>query len=243
MIKILLVEDDAEVLETLRLSLSEEGYDIEATTSGTDALHFLLEKPFDIVISDMNLGDTSGINVLKAARSINPDVKFILITAYSSIETAIEAIRLGIFDYMIKPFDTAEVKFRVNRAVSKLDTDRQRRQIEKQYRIVMDYVPFGIVIISPEMEITEVNKKIYEWFPDLKVNETPHCFEIFCTPPRSEKCDICAAEKSLRSGKPHTQTQSIDYNGSTHKIRCTANPIIDQSGEITGVLMVMEQVK
>lgn len=242
MINILIAEDDEGVLETINMALSEEGYLIDTSLSGTEALDLLLKKHYDIVICDMNLGDTTGINVLKASRNMNRDVKFIMITAFSSVESAIESIRCGIYDYMLKPFDTAELKFRVNQAVAKLETDKRIKQIENQYHTIMDNIPFGIAIISPEMEITEVNNQILKWFPDLNPSETPRCFHVFCSPPQEEICRECAVEKTLTTGKPHAQLRYIQCNGVNRKIRCTINPIFDKSKHITGVLKVMEEI-
>lgn len=243
MIKMLLVEDDKSVLEALKDTLSEEGYDIDTTDNGTDALQYITKKQYDVIISDMNLGDTSGINILKASRNMNRDIKFIMITAYSSIETAIEAIRYGVYDYIIKPFDSTELKFRVRQAIEKLEADRQRRHIDERYRIIMDNVPFGIAIISPEMEIVEVNKQVAKWFPDIDTTETPPCFTVFCVPPQDKICHECAVEKAIKTGKKHTQLRYIPCNGKNCKIKSTANPIFDESGNVISVLKVMEEIE
>ena len=243
MIKLLIVEDDEGVLETLKLTLADEGYDIDTTNSGADALQYITKKTYDVIISDMNLGDTSGINILKASRGLHAETKFIMITAYSSIETAVEAIRCGITDYIIKPFDISELKFRVRQAIDKLETDKQHRFIEERYNIIMDNIPFGIAIISPEMEVIEVNKHVHTWFPQIPVSETPSCFSVLCNPPKTEICRGCAVEKTLKDGKTHTQTRNITYNGKSIKLHCTTNPIFDNSTQISGVLKVMEEIK
>ncbi|MFH1379587.1 MAG: response regulator [bacterium] len=243
MIRVLIAEDDETVLETIKLALSDEGYIIDTAHNGTEALDILLKQLYDIVVCDMNLGDTTGINVLKASRNMNRDIKFILVTAHSSVESAVEAIRCGIYDYMLKPFDTAELKFRVRQAVEKIEADKQKKQIENQYHTIMDNIPFGIAVISSEMEIIEVNKQIQEWFPEMHISETPRCFHVFCTPPQEKICHECAVEKTLKNGKQHIQLRYIHCNGINRKIRCTINPIFDKKKHITGVLKVMEEIE
>lgn len=242
MINMLIVEDDETLLDALKMCMAEEGYNIDATNNGANALRYISKRMYDVVISDMNLGDTNGINILKASRNMNRDVKFIMITGYSSVETAVEAIRCGIYDYIIKPFDTTELKFRVRQAIDKLEADRQNLQIEERYNIIMDNIPFGIAIISPEMEVLEVNKQILTWFPEVKTSETPACFSVFCSPSQATICQECPVEKTLKDGKQHSKLRHVSCDGQNRKLKCSTNPVFDESHQIISVLTVMQEV-
>ena len=114
---ILVVDDDAETLELLREILGEEGYRVVTSSSGEEALEVGKQELFDVIISDMRLGTSlNGLDVLRAYKTIQPESEVILITAFGSMETAIEAVKAGAFDYISKPFKIDEVLLQVDRA-------------------------------------------------------------------------------------------------------------------------------
>jgi two-component system, NtrC family, response regulator AtoC len=127
---LLVVDDDPVTLSLLKEVLSKEGYEVETALGGQEAVEKGAYQLFDIVITDVRMGDKDGMEVLRSFRKNAPDTTVIMITAFGSIETAIEAIREGAFDYISKPFKLEEIKITVQRALE------QRRLIEenKQYR-------------------------------------------------------------------------------------------------------------
>ncbi len=130
---ILVVDDDAETQELLREVLSEEGYRIVTSGSGEEALEVGKQEAFDVIISDMKLGpNLSGLDVLRAYKSIQPESEVILITAFGSMETAIEAVQAGAFDYLSKPFKIEEVVLEVKRALENRRLIRENRNLKKQ---------------------------------------------------------------------------------------------------------------
>ena len=116
---ILVVDDDAETLELLREILGEEGYRVVTSSSGEEALEVGKQELFDVIISDMRLGTSlNGLDVLRTYKTIQPESEVILITAFGSMETAIEAVKAGAFDYISKPFKIDEVLLQVSRALA-----------------------------------------------------------------------------------------------------------------------------
>src|SRR2546427_6438280 len=113
-VNILVVEDDIETRELLREVLSEEGYDVMTSGSGEEALEVGKQELFDVIISDMKLGpELSGLDVLRAYKSIQPESQVILITAFGTMETAIEAVKAGAFDYLSNPFQVYQMLLQV----------------------------------------------------------------------------------------------------------------------------------
>ncbi|MHC1739179.1 MAG: sigma-54-dependent transcriptional regulator [Ignavibacteriaceae bacterium] len=102
--KILIIEDEKITRISLSNTLMKEGFDVFAAEDGKQGLELLHSKSPEIIISDLRLPDASGIDILSAAISKNPDTKVILITAYATVETAVEALKLGAYDYLTKPF-------------------------------------------------------------------------------------------------------------------------------------------
>ena len=122
---LLVVDDDPVTVNLLKEVLTKEGYEVITALSGQEAMARGMEDFFDIVITDMRLGDQDGMEVLRSFKKLAPETTVIMITAFGSIETAIEAIREGAFDYISKPFKLDEIKFTIRRALE------QRRLLQE----------------------------------------------------------------------------------------------------------------
>jgi len=122
---LLVVDDDPVTVNLLKEVLTKEGYEVITALSGQEAMARGMEDFFDIVITDMRLGDQDGMEVLRSFRKLTPETTVIMITAFGSIETAIEAIREGAFDYISKPFKLDEIKFTIRKALE------QRRLLQE----------------------------------------------------------------------------------------------------------------
>ena len=108
MINILVVDDDKSMREFLELILKRERYNVTCAKDGADALLLLKENFFDLIITDLMMPAINGLELLKKAKELHPGIKTIMITAFGTIETAIEAIKLGAYDYITKPFSNDE---------------------------------------------------------------------------------------------------------------------------------------
>jgi two-component system NtrC family response regulator len=119
--KMLVVDDKANVRSMLESAFLDRGYEVHTAASGEDAIAMLGEHRFDVVLTDLNMPGKSGLEVLKAAKSASPETEVILITAYGTIHTAVEAMRLGAYDFITKPFKIAEIEGKVDRITRRLD--------------------------------------------------------------------------------------------------------------------------
>ena len=115
--RVLVVDDERSMRELLSIVLKREGYDVVLADSGRAAVTALEQGSFDLLISDIKMPDMSGVDVLRTAKQIDPDILGIMITAFASTETAIEAMRLGACDYLSKPFDIDLLKMKVREKV------------------------------------------------------------------------------------------------------------------------------
>ncbi len=115
--KILIIDDDLDLCTLLGRYLTKNGYDIDMAHSGAKGIAKFLEQKFDMVICDYRLGDMEGIKVLTTLRKENPGIKVLMITGYSDIKTAVEVIKLGAFDYIVKPLIPDEVLSVLNKAI------------------------------------------------------------------------------------------------------------------------------
>jgi len=122
--RILVVDDERSMRELLAIVLRREGYEVLLADNGRTAIDLLEREPVDLLISDIKMPDLSGVDVLRAAKKIDQDILGIMITAFASTETAVEAMRLGACDYLSKPFDIDLLKMKVREKIE----NRQLRQ-------------------------------------------------------------------------------------------------------------------
>ncbi len=117
--RILVVDDDPAIRRTLAAELKAEGYAVSEAADGREALaSFAREEP-DLVLTDLRMPDGSGLDVLRKTRETNPETPVVMITAYTSTRTAIEALKAGAYDYVSKPFDVEELKHVVGKALER----------------------------------------------------------------------------------------------------------------------------
>src|SRR5271165_3061546 len=109
---ILVVDDEPGVLLTIKAILAQEGYAVDGAASGAAAFDRLSVASYDLVLTDLRLGDMDGLEVLAEVRRVSPRTVAIVLTGYASLESAIQAMREGAYDYLVKPTDVEELKLR-----------------------------------------------------------------------------------------------------------------------------------
>ena len=138
MARILLIDDEANIVNVLSALLRAEGHEVLALTNGAQARDKLRAESFDLLISDVRMAPVSGMELLKIASAERPELVTLMLTAYATVETAIEAMKLGAFDYVTKPFKVAEFLLTVQRALdykTALSENRDlKAQLETRYR-------------------------------------------------------------------------------------------------------------
>lgn len=125
---ILVVDDEPNIVEVLEIVLQDEGMEVLKSSSGQEALTLLQENDVDLVISDIKMPDFSGVELLREAKRHSPDTIFIMMTAFASTETAIEALQHGAYDYITKPFKMEDLRRIVRCALEKKRSQRQCTQ-------------------------------------------------------------------------------------------------------------------
>jgi Nif-specific regulatory protein len=142
----ILIADDHETLRRgLAKALTEAGHEIEEAAHGNAAIERLHEGSFDVVVSDLRMGGSTGIEVLKSAKALHPNAAVILMTAFGSVSTAVEAMKAGAFDYVQKPFEIEEMEVKVQKA---LDLRRMQHEIDYLRHTQDDIYNFDRIIGS-----------------------------------------------------------------------------------------------
>ncbi len=136
--RVLVVDDEKSMRDLLSITLEKEGYDVLTAAGGEAAIEALRRDVTDAVITDLRMPKVDGLQVLRAAKEISPDVAVIVITAVASTETAVEAMKLGAYDYITKPFKLDEVSLIVRNALERKRLRDEnlylRKQLETQHR-------------------------------------------------------------------------------------------------------------
>lgn len=118
-----MVDDEAAITSVITALLKSEGYHVHSALRASQALEMMLKEKFDLVISDIRMKPINGFDLLRTARRRHPEIEFIVMTAYGSAETAIEAMRLGVFDYITKPFKVDDLMAAVTDSLAPRETD------------------------------------------------------------------------------------------------------------------------
>jgi len=136
MSKILIVDDEQSMRDFLAIMLTKEGHEVIAADSGTSALKAIHGDIFDLIISDIKMPGMSGLELLKAVKELSSETIVIMITAFAAAESAVEAMKLGASDYIIKPFKVDELKLIINDSLEKRDLQKEnillKREIESK---------------------------------------------------------------------------------------------------------------
>ena len=159
MARILLIDDEPRMLSLLNTLLKAEGYTVNSVQDGSKVPDLLNSEIFDLMITDIRMAPINGLELLKIARQVRPAMPVIILTAYGSVETAIEAMKLGTFDYVTKPFKMDELLITIQRA---LEYSRALSEnLELKEELVGRYKFENIVAESPAMRnVCEMIKRV-----------------------------------------------------------------------------------
>jgi len=146
---ILVVDDESLIRDNLKRILKEEKYHVSTAADGQSALSLLKKTDVDVVLLDLNLPDINGIDVLKSAKELDPDLMVIVITGYASVESAVDTLKLGAYDYIKKPFKADVIKLIVRLA---LEANKLKKQVGILKRKLSQPDDSGIVSESIQMK-------------------------------------------------------------------------------------------
>src|SRR4030043_559121 len=145
--KILIVDDDFNLLELLRMRLEASNYEVVTAPKEEDALETVKHHVFDLSIIDLQLAYRNGISLMEEFHLINPALPVIILTAYGSIESAVEAMKRGAYDYLTKPFDARELLLKIENA---LENHRLKYEVKRLKELLDDRYNFKNIVVKSE---------------------------------------------------------------------------------------------
>ena len=128
---ILVMEDDVNVAKGLEMILSEEGYEVNLAGTGELAMKAFREKKFDLLVADLRLPDINGMEIIKQVKEQKPETEVIVITGYGTTATAVEAMKIGVYDFLPKPFTEEQIKNAITEALLTQEETAVKTEIKK----------------------------------------------------------------------------------------------------------------
>ena len=130
--KVLVVDDEVGIRESIKRILGRQGFDVITASNGEDAFKIIRKQDIDLLITDIRMAGMDGVDLLKVCKSVSPTTEVIMITGYASVDTAVETMKLGAYDYITKPFKKAELLKAVNKAIEKQTLSLDNIQLKKK---------------------------------------------------------------------------------------------------------------
>ena len=149
MARILIVDDEVTIHGVISAVIDDRAPILSAETLAEGRRLMAEAGPVDVAVVDKNLPDGSGIALIEQIRRLYPQTECILITGYASLESAVEAIEVGAFDYVTKPFDVGSIELRIARALEKVRLTREHAESEARYRMIFESSPDAILVVDP----------------------------------------------------------------------------------------------
>ena len=128
-LRVLIIDDEPFHAETIAEVLERVGYHCTVATSGTEGARKLDQEDFDVVLTDLKMGDLDGLTILRKVKQDSPDSLVVLITGHGDVRTAVEAFKQGAYDYLTKPLDMAELRALMDKAAERLQLARDNREL------------------------------------------------------------------------------------------------------------------
>lgn len=158
-IHIIIIDDERVICDGCRLALSDESHSVDTYMSGKAGLNAILKGPCDIALLDLKLPDMGGMEILRTVRKERPGVYVIVMTGYYTVQNAVEAMKLGAFDYLTKPFSDDEITIAVAKAVENKCLKEENRSLRRQLKERFDFV--NIIGENPQiLKLFEAIKKV-----------------------------------------------------------------------------------
>jgi signal transduction histidine kinase/DNA-binding response OmpR family regulator len=244
------LEDDPADVELVQAKLEDAGLACRITRVQTrdEFGETLWQDENDIILADYRLPMYDGMSALQLAQKLCPDIPFIFVSGTMGEEAAIEGLTEGATDYVLKQ-NLLRLGSAVKRALNEAKNRRERKgaqralqESEAKMRSILENIGIGVALISPKMEILEINHRMREWHPGIDPGQRPICYRAFNDPPGEEVCDYCPTYKTLQDGLVHEAITQTPHAGILRNYRIISSPIINASGEVTAAIEIVEDI-
>ena len=237
--RLIIIDDEVETITPVCEFLSHCGYVVSSFTSGRDALKVMRERPFDLLLTDLIMPEMDGITLLRAALDIDPSLIGIVITGQGTIRSAVEAMKVGAFDYMLKPLELRLLRQVVSRAMNV----RRLLKAESKYRSIFENAVGGIYQTSPEGRCITANQAFARIMgyssPDEMIKDLEDMGRLYVEPGRREEFARLMRKHAAVAG---FESQVYRKDGSTIWISESALSVCSAEGKLLYYEGIIEEI-
>jgi PAS domain S-box-containing protein len=240
---VLLVDDDPEFTRTLSDTLSAEGLTATVAVKGRDALTTVKVDAPVVAVLDLALRDISGLQVLKGIKEQSPDIECIVLTSQASHRSAIEAVNLGAYSYLLKPIDIEQLVLTIRRAIEKTKAQRALRESEEKHRLFVEKAIEGIALLDAQGNILEANARALEIAGLAREQVVGRNAEELLALLALKDHSLMSQFKDRLHGPPQSSVELTLTNPNGREFTLLARTsLVRQDHEITGIRAVVEDV-
>lgn len=251
--RILVVDDELQMRRILCRFLDEAGYSSQQAENSSAAKAALAKDTFDLVLCDLNMPGESGLDLIRYLKDHYPETGRVMVSATGDADTAQEILDVGVYGYVIKPFSRNTLLTTVRNALQhlRLDLDMQayKNALEEEVwkrteklRALMDNLSVGVVMLTPDMQVIEMNRRVRQWFPEVQADSQKNCHQLFPYPPKGQPCDNCPVVDAIRQAKTIEAVQQVATQQGKRDFRIVASPIHDKDGNIIAGVGLYEDI-
>ncbi|MBC7261845.1 MAG: sigma-54-dependent Fis family transcriptional regulator, partial [Chloroflexi bacterium] len=198
--RILIVEDEPDIREMCTRALTMEGYQVTGAANGAEAIQLAREQDFDLLLTDIRMPGMSGLQTYRAIQQLRPDIVGVVITAYGSVETAIEALKLGMEDFILKPFSLEELRAAISKALEKKRLERENARLKALIPLLQLSQTF--------MAVTDLNV-LLEQVLHIAVQETTAKLAVLMLQDDTSRDWLVSAAIRDKHADPHLQNYRL----------------------------------
>ncbi len=241
--RILIVDDHARFRKSFADVLKVHGYQIVAANEGEIALRVARENPPSVAVIDLKLQDISGLEVLRRLKQLSPDTECIVLTGHASQDSAIEAVNVGAYSYIQKPYDLDRLLLTIRRASEKSEAVRALRESEEKHRLVVESASEGIVFLDLKGIIREVNARAMELSGFRREELVGKNFATLLPTLRMDATAVLRAFEKVMAGRSHPHREWTLVNKSGDEIRFIAHySLVRKRDRLIGLSVILEDL-
>ncbi|MFH0995650.1 MAG: response regulator [Pseudomonadota bacterium] len=246
-LSVLVVDDEESIREGSERILTRMGYQVYKASRGSEGLEILGRQPVSIVLLDLKMPGMDGMEVLSHIQRLNPEILVIIITGYATLETAVEAMKQGAYDFIAKPFEPDQLRIVINRAserirlteeTEKLAQERQRNLADlgtekSRIRTIVESLPNGVLVTNVQGQVALMNPA-FEWLMGIEADKS--------TGEPIEACiqDIgfCQMVEDISAGKAQLLPATYEFTTIGEKyLMASGTPVLGDEGECLGAVV------
>lgn len=246
-LSILVVDDEDSIREGSERILTRMGYQVYKASRGSEGLEILERHPISIVLLDLKMPGMDGMEVLGRIQKLNPEILVIIITGYATLETAIDAMKQGAYDFIAKPFEPDQLRIVINRArerirltkeTEKLALERQRNLADlgtekSRIRTIVESLPNGVLVTNVQGQVALINPA-FQWLMGLEKDMATGDPIEACIPDKG----FCQMVEDISTGKARTLPVTYEFTTIDEKyLMASGRPVLGDDGECLGAVV------